>query len=651
MAQPGGTKGIVSIPVDSAEFDAFLDKFMSYQKLLEDQPEVWRASSKGIKATKTAWDDVGTSFDKVVRAAVADKFSSPTSGAFAKVQKSARETEKSWLSISREIERADKSLQGMVRNGMSLNSVFGLFGSAGLLAGGVFGATAAAANSVAGDYKSSRQLGLQLGQEKEFSITGEPYGLGRDQLEDAANAKADPRLQTPFRNAGVTDFNQDAAELAWQKAEGEAKLYSQWQKVSPEFAYAQAQSYFPGENPDQLRLEADAYDKGDLQKAHDQYEQDWKKVGYSEQQGEAATAFKQDMSQKWADVETAWNRDILLLAPHLDKWADAAVGLTTKFLDATAKTVDDLADAGDHPYPPGTKPPPVTGNTNTERAASWLTNREVVLGQWLQEHGMVNPFNSPDAAATSQAGFTLDPDKRAHMAALEKAAGLPPGMLQAIENNESSGGVNNTNPKNPNVLGAFQFDDPTAKAYGVDRHNEYSGEVGATRKLDDLYAKYHDWDAAAAAYDGFGGLDKDIAKYGLAHWKEHISEYQTSGETEQYLRKLDWQGVDMASVQKPTGWDNKRAITESLDSGEEVVANPQQPPKTSTASPASLNDFTDRLREALQPVRDLFSEGGGARFAQPAPAANQNPRQYGITVNVNAPPGHDVAVSTTQLAQ
>jgi len=621
---------VLKIPIDSKEWDDFVDSFMQYQKLLDTQGDKWASTNAGIKQTGAVFDRIGSSFDELVKSSLDPKFSDKSTGVFARFEKGSKQTATAWHGIERDLEKSSKSFEKMDRGITKWSGlVKGLGGLAGLGVGaatGIYGAVYGAAGDVANQYKSSRQLGLELGKEKEFGIAGQAFGFSRDQLDEAANAKADPTQQMGFRNAGVTDFTQDAAELAWQKALGEGRMFGEWEKTSPQFAVAQAKAFFPDENPDQLRLYADAYGRGDLQNAHDKYEQNWKGVGYDLQQAQAATDFKQDQSQKWAQVETAWNKDILLLAPHLDKWSDAAVGLTTKFLDASANTINDLANAADNPKPPGTAVDGyIPGDWSPANIGKRITAGTEMEGQWAWATfpGLTDPFNK---AAAAQGPFTLDPDKKVHMAALEKAAGLPAGMLQAIENIESSGGTTNVNPTNPNVLGAFQFDAATARHYGVNRHDEFSGEVGATKKLADLYKKYHDWNAAVAAYDGFGGLDKDIAKY-HDKWSQHISEFQKSGETEMYLRKVAWQGVD-TDAGPAAGTANDKAH----------VQNQMQ---------QQNNDFTERLREALQPVRDMFGEGGGARFASP----QTNPQQNNINVTVTAPPGTNVQVSGAQLAQ
>ncbi|MGX7001941.1 hypothetical protein [Caballeronia sp. KNU42] len=659
----GGNVGIVRIPVDTDAWDSFITSFHNWQGELEKQNGAWAGTNRGVKELGNAFDHVEETFSDLVHKATDSKFSNPTSGVFTRVKKDAAETERSWRGISREIEKANRGLTGIVRNGGM--GLLGLFAAGGGLAASLYGATAGAASSVAGDYKISRQLGLHLGKEKEFGIAGEPYGLGRDALEEAANAKADPTKQLPFLNAGVSAQDLatlDAAELAWKKAQGEAKLYSAWEKTSPQFAVAQAQAFFPDENPDQLRLLADAFDKGDLDKAHDQYERDWPKVGYTEQEGEAATKFKQDQAQKWADIERAWNRDILMLAPHLDAWSTAATDLAVSLLDNTAKTVKELADAGDNPTPPGTAIPHAAPGDYPGR----IREGAQVVGQWLQAHGLRNPFDDAGAdTVAGQPGFVSDPDKAKHMAALENIWSLPRGLLQADENIESSGGSNLINPNNPNVLGAFQFDKPTADAYGVDRTSEYSSEVGAARYLADLHKKYGDWGKAAAAFDGFAGLDKDIQKYG-DKWRDHISEFQKSGETSRYLDKLEKQGIDLSGGHNP--FNDPKALKAAkevdaqndprilpMDSIDAKALNAQQKTMVQDDQQAITEGLTDRLKRGFGMIGDFLSEGGGARFATPvAPARTLNSTQQpqaNVSLSVTAPPGHDVQITGAQLAQ
>ncbi len=348
------------------------------------------------------------------------------------------------------------------------------------------------------------------------------------------------------------------------------------------------------------------------------------------QQAQAATDFKQDQSQKWAQIETAWNKDILLLAPHLDRWSDAAVNLTTKFLDASANTISDLADAADNPKPPGTAVDGyIPGDWSPANVGKRITAGSEMEGQWAWATfpGLTDPFNK---AAVAQGPFTLDPDKKIHEQALEQAGHLPTGLLGAIENIESSGGRNNVNPSNPNVLGAYQFDAPTAQQYGVDRHDEFSGEVGAAKKLADLYKNITTGVRQWPRYDGFGGLDEGTFSPSTAiSGRSTLANSSGRARPEQYLRKV---------------WSGGRAWI--------WIVGPMPTPKKATA------ESIDRLRQALQPVRELFScEGGGSQFTTPAQSSRNNggiPGQaapYIVQVQVTPAPGSNVAVSAGGLPQ
>lgn len=661
MAAPADGKPILTLDVDTQAWDSFADSFNRYQELLANQPAAWAATNRGVKQLGTAFDHVESEFEKLVKASLDPKFSSQSNGVWTRMSKETAKTEKSWRNISKEIERAGKGMGGLVRNGASLNAVFGLFGSAGLLAGGIYGGTLAAAGSVADQFKSSRELGLPTGEEAEFNTAFKPYGLNRDDLEAAANAKQDVTQRLAFMNAGITNFNQDAAELAWQKARGEAQLFSQWEKTSPEFAQNQAQAFFPGENPDKLRLLADAFDKGDLDRAHEQYEQNLPDVSYNEQQGQAATAFAQDQAQKWKEVEVSWNKDVLLLAPHLDKWSDAAVSLTTKFLDTSANAIKGLADAADHPYPPGTTPPPVTGKTWSERAGSYLANREVVFGQWLQAQGLNDPFNGDGGSSggtTSGKPATMD------------------ALLDAIRQNESSGRPDAVNAAS-GAAGLYGLMPDTAKAMGVDPMDAQASRGAAQKVLNGFLDKYHgDLGMALAGYDGDTHISADEKKYAGAWWQG------AKPETIDYLARIEKQGIDLHMSTEEQAWldahttvknpkipgsnmsaDNIDGFPITAYDGQNTDDNidgfpvipiadqPQSTPASTTTQ--GLDAVASNLKKLFH---DTFGEGAGSALrtndrTQQLRDRQGNPQQFGVTLNVNAPPGMDVQVSGAQLAQ
>jgi hypothetical protein len=639
---------IIKIPLDSSEFDEFTDKFMKYQAALEKQDGAWAGTKRGIKTTKSEFDAMGNAFSAVVSKAIDPKFARSFGG----FQKTSKDSEKSWEIISKDIARSAKEMETLARMSTSFGGFMKGLGVAGLGVGavaGIYDMLRSAASGVAQENKSSKSLGLALGKESAFGIYGKPLGLTRDDLENAENAKEDITKRLPYMTAGITDEqfdNEDAADLAWDTAKNKARMYSQWQHQpgGDKFALTQAKANGWEDSPDELRLLARNYDDGTIDSARSEYDKNWQKMGVDQQTADQASAFDVHQSANWKEIETSWNKDILLLTPHLDRWSDAATNLTERFLGSTANAIKDLADAADNPTPPGTPPEAYRpGDNSPEGIGKRLTSVTESAGQWLRTNipALADAFNDQQAAQDAT-GFAKDPDKAAHMRALEKANGMPAGILSETEMIESSGGMNNINPKNPNVLGAFQFDGPTAEQYGVDRHNEFSGEVGAARKLHDLYKKYGSWDRAVASYDGFSGLDADIKKYGNA-WKDHIGEFQSSGETEQYLRKMKWAGVDLSKGQPASGFNDADAIKASLDQNEQVVTDTPDtidgfkvvPYHDSEEGGGTLEKYMQRLHDGFGMIGDSLKEGGGSQFAMPPQAKPANDtRQAPISVSL-----------------
>jgi hypothetical protein len=625
-------KKIIEIPVDSSQWDAFVDSWQKWNAKLETMPDSMKASTKGVKEIEKAWAGVGSSFDKLVKVATSDKFASPTSGSVARLQKSAKETEKSWTNISRLMSRSEKSLESMARHGLSLNSIFGLFGSAGLLAGGIYGGVLGAASGVAADNKSSKSLGLDLGKESAFAIYGKQSGLDRSDLENAENAKQDVTKQTPYLNAGITDFSQPADVIAWAMAKREGQMYSQWEKTSEQFALSQAQVYFPGESADKLRLLAKNVDNGTFDTSESAYNSHWRQMGVDQATADQATAFDTNQSAKWKEIETAWNKDILLLAPHLDKWSDAAVGLTTKFLDTTAKTVDDLADAADHPTPPGTPIPHAAANDYPGR----IREAEQIAGQWARAHvpGVAGAFNNPDAGS----GSTSSEDA----------------ILAAISHNEDASG--NPNAVNPvtGAAGVMGIMPANYKRAGIDPFDPAQNRALGKQIFDEFLTKYHgDTAKAAAAYDGFKNLDADIAKYGDS-WRDHINEFQKGTETTDYLNRLEKQGIVLGNMDAQTA----RTSTKGDDFPVVPYVEGSNPDADINAPQyRSINGLNDVAANLKALWHSTVGEGAGARYRhddtylQKRIDRQGGPSVINSTVTVNAPPGHDVNVSTTQLAQ
>ncbi len=178
----------------------------------------------------------------------------------------------------------------------------------------------------------------------------------------------------------------------------------------------------------------------------------------------------------------------------------------------------------------------------------WLGN----LDNWMKRHFGIgathdeqkknsngDPIIKPTGRSTG--GYGSDPvsttvpggDVQKYFADLERANGLPSGMLDRDWQAESNRGKDMYS--SAGAQGHFQFMPGTAKDYGLDAPNDLAKSAAAAAKyFGDLKRKYGgDVGKAIAAYNwGPGNLDKDIARNG-DNWKAGLPD-----ETSKYLAKV-----------------------------------------------------------------------------------------------------------------
>lgn len=474
--------------------------------------------------------------------------------------------------------------------------------------------------------------------------------------------KPDVTLQTPFINAGITSNqmqNEAAPDLAFDVAKAMGQQFAQWQKTSPAFALNQASAFGFTDvfSPDELRLLAKRVQDGSLDKEHEQYGQNWQKMGLDQQAADRMSDFDEHQRANWKEISTAWDRDVEKLTPSLDRWSDAATKLAVGFLDKATTTVNDLTDAGDHPTPPGTAIPHAAQDDYPGR----IREGEQRIGQWLQRHGLNDPFDGAgtDTPAGQTDNFTA--------------------AMRAITQIESHGDESATNPVT-GAYGKYGLLPSTAKAAGLDpAHRDAEKErVVAESLLHHDLARFGRMDRALAAYNwGEGNLSRDIDGYkdksGAWHaghgddWLKHAP-----AETQQYLLKaeqlygvnFDAPVVDSAA----TPFDDSEALKKAanvdrlnsdpqivpFDSVDQQAVDAQPQTRVRADKDTETETMTARLMRGLGMIGSAIGEGGGSQFRSPdAPArtANPTPQQFNIELKVQAPAGSDVSVTGASLAQ
>jgi hypothetical protein len=348
-------KPILKIPVDSQEFDAFLEKFQTWQKTLEEMPDAWRDTNKGIKQAQTAFDDMEGTFSKLVKASIDPKFSSPDSGVFRRLEKSTKETEKGWRSIAKDIEHAGRNMTGLVRNGMSFAQL-GMLGAVGGIVGAAGGATVAAANDLAQQNAQNRALGLAPGEENAFDTVYARVGGDSALLAKIASAQSDPTQWTGLLAAGISQqdiTSKDPTQLAAEFLQRAGAKFNAQGTNGGLWAQSTGVSAFATTN--QLR-QAGSYGSDDYARMGQDFTALVPKLAANQKTLDEATQAQAQFAAAFARTELEFEKAFLKLAPDFTTLATDVADAVTAFagsgeldrdIQAVRTAFDDLAKTGE----------------------------------------------------------------------------------------------------------------------------------------------------------------------------------------------------------------------------------------------------------------------------------------------------------------
>jgi len=667
---------IIKIQIDAEDFDKFADKFNAYREKLKNQPEEWKATNEEIKEMKSNFEDAGKALDKVQQGA---KGSPVTERKEKERSKRVKEDEKSWKSIGKSISGSYRDLSGLAKMSVGIASGGkGALASFGAL-GAIYGAILASANGLAERNQQNRQLDVAPGVAKAYGKAYAKFGGSESQLATFEQAKVTPSMWQPLLAVGVTQQeiqNDDAEQLA---ATYLRKGGQKWESM-PEYARG---NWMAGTNQGILGMGVGAFNQAGSyadQAPWDQAQSDFEK--YRDQNADSqsdldrGTELKQHVGADWDAIVKSFDHNTAILAPALEKWSDAATALTIGFLNGVPKAekyaanvweqakknLDDTGPMGHIEHTPNSPLIPQMPAIKDwydglhDPKKSLIPRFQGARDWWSSAH----PFGTIgyDAHEENKAGGSVTgADNR--FAAIEDANGLRKGFLMNIERQESANGKNmgpNTNDSD-GPAGYFQIDKGTASAWGVkDRMDETDSATGAGAGFAKLLARYNgDYGAAVAAYDGFKGIDADYAKYGK-DWRAHLGEFDTSPghkatrETSNYLSSLEANGADLSTVASPDGFHPDNQIVE--EAGE-----PSQ--NTRTAMGKIAGEPSQNTRTAMgkiagyQPDNQIIEMGGPGAGKPPilTRPAGMGGHPATINLNVSAPPGSSVSVTTAGFPQ
>ncbi|KIG09816.1 Lytic transglycosylase catalytic [Burkholderia sp. MR1] len=646
MADSGGTKTIIEIPVDDSAFNAFIEKYQAFRQQNASLPEAWERTNVQVAELGGEFEKAAKEADRLQRAAGNTRVMGD-GGFLAKFAHNSRDASKAWREISKGIESSGKHLSGLARMSLSLgslNKLPGLFGVAGGVLAAGFGAAERTADTLADQNKANRALGLKPGEEQAFDIDYAKAGGDSSLLAKIAAAKSDPREWRYIMAAGVSTDDiktKSTPELAAEFLEKGSTAYREKGAM-----FADAVGLTKILDLQGLRL-ASSYGPADYAEMGQKYRQDVPRLAVQQSTLDEASKAKADFDAGWAQLKTEFLKagaELIPMATKLthsaaemmdafDKWggvgkvatevgkdltllgeaADPFIQVLSNGLKAIAPLLPSVGKSGDKAddYVSGVikeAPHVLLDPSRWKALRDGFEHPTILRGQdapaahwdWKHPFGILKHEDAPKLIA--------DPNRAEHIKQLEQRYQLPDGLLDRMEYRESSYGKNLRGPvlkDGQQAKGPMQFLDATAKRYGLSNpDNEGDSLDASAHYLSDLQRQYHDIRKAVAAYNGakFNASD--------ANWEQNIPK-----ETKDYL-----------------------AYTlPNMHSAEQFHA-------ASLGTLAKSRDDEERQHQRqLELVRAATQRVGGGGGGPQSP--------FNINVNVSTPPGSNTAVTWATLPQ
>lgn len=665
-------RAILQIPVNTEAWDAFVDSFLNYQRTLENQGDAWATTNKGIKELKSSFDDVEASFGNLVEAAESPKLGK----AFAGVDRTSKETAKSWISIQKTIERSSKDLAGMVRDGGKFSALGSFLGVGGLAigVGSLFGATRGADASLADQNILNRKLGLKPGEEPAFSNVYEKAGGDRALLGKVATAQATPSQWQYLQAAGITQQeirSKDAAALSAELLEKVGERVNKF-GLAQTNQWLQAQGVGNLVDPNQARL-AGSYSSTDFTNMSKQFAELVPKLAASQKQLDEATAARSKLEASLAQDALELDKAFIKLNPLM---IDAA-GKVTNFITAFAESgqLEKDIKLAENAF------------EKVGQAGDWLADKLNDLFGLKGKDGQGTPLYSAPAGSVGANLTQFGENVWASLHGGQWDSGPSKSVFwNPFGTDATQGTVGNAsnNPGNLRVPGsktAFQqFDSPQA---GIKAADNQLVTYWEKHHLDTVSGIINRW--APPSENDTGSYIRDVSsRTGFDPDKPlDMSDPKVRAALEAAMFKHEGvkgfgnltpqQILDINTGRVPADkspFEDPKAVKTAKAA--DASSNPQRMPfrsdddaaasirATNNANPDNkvVDSVVDRLVRGLGMIGNTLREGGGSfargddRTAQRiAHQGNQPMTPYQINVKVSAPAGSSTVVTTGTLAQ
>ncbi|WP_070105610.1 lytic transglycosylase domain-containing protein [Burkholderia plantarii] len=535
-------KPIISIDVNDQQFKSFYDLFGKYKSDLSEMPKSWADVDKAVaKAAKSLNSHSWSKEDFKVMAREMEK----AADAQKKFHLLSLESSLHMKKMSDSAKTLSSSIFDIGKWMLKLGALGG--GIAGL--GGILSAISLRdlAHAAVTDQRGARGVGLTPGQYKAF---GMDFGRFLDPsiLSNVANAQNSYQgrvwlgLATGLGQDAVT--NQGADQISMRLA---MRAHDWWvntpasQRTSENLmATGFSQS---GLTLDDMRRLGNT-PLSELQSARSQFNQDKSTLDVSNKTTQAWYEFDRQITLAGKTIETAFTNRLVELAPSLRGFVDvltkdATILINDIFTPKNLKVLEDGIDS-------------LTQYLGSPAFRQDLRDFAAGIADIAGAIRKIGHFVSrgapSDSTSTKQDAWdALGPGavdriagkvqsiggEPSYFASMEKAHGLPRGLMYAQEMVESRGHIGAISPAG--ARGPFQFMRKTAEQYGLtDPFNLHDSADANSRMMGDLMGHYkNDVRKALAAYNwGIGNVDKDISANG-SQWESKLP-----AETRAYISKV-----------------------------------------------------------------------------------------------------------------
>ena len=336
-------KPIVTIGVDSSEFDRFTKAFEDYQAKLEEMPAAWErvntAMGEGSEAGKALASGALTAREAIALAGAQAAIVAEALRDAVKAQEELGDKSHATNKKMGELGKTVKGLAGDIAGVGRWVLRLGAGALTGLGIGGILGGLGIGelANAAYTRSRTATGYGLTPGQLASFNVNAQPF-LTPAALQGAASAQLSYQSAPYLQMLGI-DFRRaqsmNAADLAFEMLRGAAKNWNDAQRQGlPPGSSPLVKAYEAlGGNLEDVRRAANA-GPGALSAAQGAYRRDIGSLGFDASTAAAWTRFKIQLDRAGLQIESVFIRRLAPLVPEFTQLSKDVINAIAGFVES-----------------------------------------------------------------------------------------------------------------------------------------------------------------------------------------------------------------------------------------------------------------------------------------------------------------------------